>query len=118
MLFFIASIFYAQNSVWLDKEIDLKNLETSKDSFNIVQEGKIAGYWIWQTSKTKEEIVFKDISVLTGVFEDEFVLNLDSDKLFSKSVNSEIESDNYKLKVDVKRKSNLDLTGSFNISGS
>ncbi|WP_188374496.1 DUF3108 domain-containing protein [Winogradskyella haliclonae] len=87
-----------------------------KDSFNMTKNGKIVGYWIWETEVNEKEIILKDISVLFNIIQEEFVLKMDKKNLVSKMVDMKMKGSNFSLDVAIQRKSSLDLKGNFSIN--
>jgi hypothetical protein len=115
LTFYINS--FSQESIWLNKKVDLKNLETRKDSFNMIQDNKVVGYWIWETQKNDNEIVFKDESVLTGVINETFVMKLNKHNLNAFFVDMKMWTATDTLKVDIDSQTNKDINANFNLSG-
>jgi len=108
---------FSQNSYWLGQEVNLKNLETRKDSFHMIQNNKVVGYWIWETQMNDKEIIFKDVSVLTDLVNEEFILKLDRQKLNTTNIDMILSTSKNKLKVDLSRTTSKDLKANYNLNG-
>lgn len=117
LIYMLSANLFSQESKWLNKKVNLENLETRIDSFNMMQDNKVVGYWIWETQNNDNEIVFKDESVLTGVVNEKIVLKLNKQKLNSVFVDMKMWTSTDTLKVAVKRITNKDLKASFDLKG-
>ena len=103
---------------WLEREINLKSVETRRDFFNMVRNKEVVGKWIWETEVSEKAIIFKDTSVLTGIVQEHFELKFDKAKMHTVFIDMETIASPNRLKVDITRTSNKDLKGQFKMSGS
>ncbi|GFZ93639.1 hypothetical protein GCM10011531_27020 [Aquaticitalea lipolytica] len=114
---FLSTNLYSQKNEWLGKKVKIEQLETRIDSFQMIQNDKVVGHWVWETQINEDEIIFKDESVLTGVVNETFILKFDRQKLNTAIVDMKMWTDADTLKVDINRTTNKDIKASFNLSG-
>lgn len=108
---------YCQQNMWLGQPIHLDNIEVRKDSFDIRLNNKVSGYWIWETQKNKRDIIFKDISVLTGIVNEKLTFKLDKKKLDTASVDMSMYTRLDTLKVDLSRNTKRDIKANLHFKG-
>lgn len=116
IIFSFSSVF-SQNEQWLEFDINLDHIQTRKDSFHMIVNDKVVGYWIWDTSKDAAHITFRDISVMTNVVEENFTLTMDTKSMQSREVDMVMTAGANQLKLNASRKSNKHLKADLEVSG-
>ncbi len=76
-----ATSFAQEKQFWHGFPVNLKHLETRVDSFQMFIDGKKVGSWRWEVEKGRDEIVFKDVSILDGQIREDAVMEVDSKTL-------------------------------------
>ena len=78
LLFLLASGLLGQEKrAWHGFPLDLHHLEARIDSFHMFIDGKKVGSWRWRVVKSKDKIVFKDISILDGRVREDAEMEVD-----------------------------------------
>lgn len=90
---------------------------SKRDSSVMLRNGEVAGYWIWEITKTDNQILMNDISVLTGIVREDLSGKIERDGLYTSSLNINMEMGPNLLKVDSKRDSPTHLKAVIEISG-
>jgi len=116
-IFLIFQVTISQNNLWSNYKLDINRIETKRDSFQMKQNGKVVGYWIWETKKEVNNLKIKDISVLTGMVEEEFDLTFNINKKVTTSVKMNMKYNSNTLDVNLNRNSARDLKAEYSQKG-
>ncbi|MCB0455641.1 MAG: hypothetical protein KDC62_09650 [Aequorivita sp.] len=113
LFLFFPKLAMAQQNEWPWITINLNQIETRKDSFLIKQNGKEAGYWIWETYRTGDSLNIKDVSVLTDVVQEKFTLHFNLKKMLAEQVDMTMQHQSNSLNVDISRQSPRNLKAHY-----